>query len=76
MTKSEKRKRLIADAIKIAGSQKNLAGKIGASQQLISKLLNDNDAEVSATYAMRIDVATAGKISKADLRPDLFGKAA
>lgn len=76
MTKSDKRKRLIADAIKIAGSQKILAGKIGASQQLVSKLLNDSDAEVSATYAMRIEMATAGKIRKADLRPDLFGKAA
>lgn len=61
----------IADAIKVCGGQVPLAVKAGVRQQTISKLLNRQHA-VSAEVAIKIERATEGKVTRADLRPDLF----
>jgi DNA-binding transcriptional regulator YdaS (Cro superfamily) len=67
---------LIKRAIKIAGSQEELAAATGLTQQGISYLLNDAK-KVSGEAAVAIHKATNGQISKEDLRPDLFkGEAA
>ena len=72
----KKRKAMIAKAIEIAGTQEKLATKSELSQQAISRLLNDDDYGVSASAALKIEAATDGEISRYDLRPDLYGKAA
>lgn len=56
----------------VGGSQVVLAQKMGVSQQGISFLLTRAKG-CSAEVAVKIDAATNGVVSKADLRPDLFG---
>lgn len=68
-------KKLLWDAVKAAGSQSKLAEVLGISQQGVSYIINHADA-VPAEVAVAIDRFTKGKISKCDLRPDIFGDAA
>lgn len=68
-------KLLMEKAVKAVGSQQKLADAIGKSQQGISYLMNVADC-VSAEDAIAIEKATDGKISRTQLRPDIFGKAA
>lgn len=62
----------ISAAIEIVGSQAKLADAIGVRQQTISKLLRGQRQKVSAEIAVGIHQATGGKVSKWQLRPDLF----
>lgn len=65
-------KSLIEAAIETAGgSQQKLAEACKVSQQQISYLLKADS--ISAEMAMKIDSATDGKISRQQLRPDIFG---
>ncbi|MFZ5674312.1 MAG: transcriptional regulator [Pseudomonadota bacterium] len=61
----------IARAIQTCGGQVPLALKAGVRQQTISKLLNRQHA-VSAEVAVKIERATEGKVTREDLRPDIF----
>lgn len=63
----------IERAITIRGSQAKLAEAMGCSQQQISYLLKAD--RVTAEMAIAIDGATGGKVSRHDLRPDVFGPA-
>lgn len=65
-------KKLIHQAVKMAGSQKKLASAVGLTQQGISYLLNSAN-RVSAETALAIDRFSNGKIPKEKLRPDIFG---
>jgi len=67
-----KHKPLIKKAIKKAGSQAELARRLGLSQQGVSYLLN-HAPRVSSEVAVAIDRYTGGEIRKEDLRPDIFG---
>lgn len=58
-------------AIGLHGSQAKLAKEMGCSQQYISWLLKDAD-QISAEMAVAFEQATAGQVSRVDLRPDLF----
>ncbi len=62
----------VSAAIEIVGSQQKLADAIGVSQQTISKLLLGQREKISGEIAVGIHQATAGKVSKWELRPDLF----
>jgi DNA-binding transcriptional regulator YdaS (Cro superfamily) len=62
----------ICAAIEIVGSQAKLADAVGVRQQTISKLLLGQRNKVSAEIAVGIHDATAGKVPKWRLRPDLF----
>lgn len=62
----------IEKAVSAYGSQAKLADAMGCSQQQIAYLLKASS--ISAEMALRIDAATAGTVSKHDLRPDIFGK--
>lgn len=64
-------KSLIKKAVKQRGSQAKLADAMGCSQQQIAYLLKASS--ITAEMAMRVDAATAGTVSKHDLRPDIFG---
>lgn len=61
----------IEKAIRLAGSQSQLARQIGTSQATVWKWLNKGLA-VSAKLAVRIEDETQGQVSSHDLRPDLF----
>jgi DNA-binding transcriptional regulator YdaS (Cro superfamily) len=64
-------KTLIETAIGHHGSQAKLAEAMGCSQQQIAYLLKASS--ITAEMAMKVDAATAGTVSKHDLRPDIFG---
>lgn len=69
-----KHKHHIERAIKLHGnSQTKLAEAMGCTQQQVWFLL-ERAKGVSAEMALAVDKATEGKVSKHDLRPDLFGK--
>jgi DNA-binding transcriptional regulator YdaS (Cro superfamily) len=65
----------LKELVSRSGSQKAFADALGISQQGVSYLLNDAK-RVSAELAVAIDKHSNGEISKAELRPDLFGDAA
>ena len=75
MNNTQTTQTLLRAAVKAAGSQAKLAQAIGLSQQGVSYLINRTD-RVSVEIAVAIDKATNGQISKAALRPDIFGEAA
>lgn len=58
-------------AIELSGGQVSLAGKIGRTQQHISWCLCGL-GRISAEDAIRIERAVDGKVSRRDLRPDIF----
>jgi DNA-binding transcriptional regulator YdaS (Cro superfamily) len=62
----------VARAVDAAGSQRQLADVMGCAQQTVSKLLN-GEITIDADWALRIERATGGSVSRHDLRPDLFG---
>ena len=68
MTWKDHLQRAIADHL---GSQPKLAEAMGCSQSKISWLLVKAET-ISAEDALRVDRATAGKVSASDLRPDLW----
>jgi len=62
-------------AVDIVGGQKALGDAIGKSQQYIWNLINDAKV-VKAEIAIQIETATDGKVTRAQLRPDIFTEAA
>ncbi len=62
----------LARAVALAGSQSRLSRATGYSQPAINKACRRG--RVSAELAIAIEHATAGAVSRAELRPDLFGK--
>lgn len=59
-------------AIQVAGGQSELARKCGASQQQISYWLHKAKKRVPAEYVIPIERATGGRVSRHELRPDLY----
>jgi DNA-binding transcriptional regulator YdaS (Cro superfamily) len=62
---------LVAEAVKIAGSQTILAERTRRSQQQISALCT-RATSISAEDALAIHRATGGQIAASRLRPDLW----
>lgn len=65
---------LVAEAIKQFGSEQKAADAFGVSQPVVNEA--KHTGRVGPKLAMGIDKATAGKISKSDLRPDLWPREA
>jgi DNA-binding transcriptional regulator YdaS (Cro superfamily) len=64
----------IQRAVEICGgTQKALADKVGLTQPGVHWLLN-NSGNISVETALKIEAATEGKVSRHDLRPDIFPK--
>jgi DNA-binding transcriptional regulator YdaS (Cro superfamily) len=59
-------------AIKAAGNQTKLAAKIGKQQGHVGKWLH-RDLKVPAEVCVTIEKATGGKVTRYELRPDVFG---
>lgn len=70
---SEKSISSLLRAIEIVGSQKKLSKIIGIGQQSISKWLIILK-RVPAERVLDIEKATHGKVTRYDLRPDLYKK--
>ena len=68
-------RKLVSKAVAVVGSQRELARASGLSQSYISWLLlrAESMSAVSAESAIKIERATAGKVTREQLRPDLFG---
>lgn len=58
-------------AIKHAGSQKKLAELLSTSQARVWNWLR-RDKKVPAEYAVEIERATSGAVTREQLRPDIF----
>lgn len=61
---------LVAEAIKVFGSEKKAADAFGVSQPVVNEA--KRSGRVGPRLAMGIDRATSGRISKTVLRPDLW----
>ena len=61
-------------AIAIAGSQAELARRIGKNQQDVHYWLHDAKKGVPAEHAAAIEQATGGIVKREELRPDIFGE--
>lgn len=64
----------IQKAVRIAGGQSNLARLCRTSQPRIWQCLNRNQ-RVPADLVLPIEFATAGAVTRTDLRPDLYPEA-
>jgi DNA-binding transcriptional regulator YdaS (Cro superfamily) len=53
-------------------SQVLLAGKLGVDRSLVSQWLSGK-TKVTAERAVQIERATNGAVTRAELRPDIFG---
>lgn len=53
------------------GAKQQLAKQVGISKPWMSRLIRDH-GHASAELAKRIEQATSGQVTRADLRPDLF----
>ena len=62
----------LMEAIKCAGGQNKLAALIGKRQGHIGNWLH-RDKKVPAEACVPIEQATRGKVTRYDLRPDVFG---
>jgi DNA-binding transcriptional regulator YdaS (Cro superfamily) len=64
----------IAAAVASAGSQTELARRIGCSQVFVHQMLHGLRG-VSAKLCLPIERATNGAVTRYELRPDIFGEA-
>lgn len=63
----------IERALKCFKSQEEFASKIGRSQSFVSQMLSGM-RPVPPVLCIPIEEATEGKVTRYDLRPDVFGK--
>lgn len=64
----------IKRAIEVVGSQSELARLIDVTPQFLGQLVN-GDRPVPAKRCIAIEFATDGKVTRYQLRPDVFGDA-
>lgn len=62
-------KNKLLEAIEICGGQRKLANKLNVTQQAVSKWLHN---VVPASHVVSIEKATERKVTRYDLRPDLY----
>lgn len=60
-------------AVAAAGSQSELARRIGVRQGYIWRWLRAG--KIAAEYVLAVEAATGGAVTRHDLRPDVFGPA-
>lgn len=70
---SEENRALVASALEDFATEQKAAEAFGVSQPVVNEA--KRTGKVGPKLAMGIDRATGGKISKSDLRPDLWPKA-
>ncbi len=60
------------DFINVAGGCKEAAEMLGVTRELIYNIRNGH-RQVSFKQAQKIESLTSGRISRKDLRPDIYG---
>jgi DNA-binding transcriptional regulator YdaS (Cro superfamily) len=65
----------IVRAIAVAGSQQALAALLDCTQSSISKRLY-GDVPITAEWAVEVEKALKGIVTREELRPDLFRRSA
>ena len=65
---------IIKSVVELLGGQVKAAKKIGVTQQAVCKWINEK-MPISANSAVRIEKATNGAVTRAEIRPDIFGEA-
>ena len=68
-------KTALESAVEAAGTQVELARRIGVRQSTLWGWLKRNESPVPAEYALKIEQATSGAVTRYELREDIFGKA-
>ncbi|ADE14123.1 hypothetical protein Nhal_0950 [Nitrosococcus halophilus Nc 4] len=62
-------------AVEIVGGQVELAKRLGVTQQRIwNWLYRDKCQRIPAEYVLPIECATNGRVTRYELRPDIFGE--
>lgn len=69
-------KRKLAQAIRILGGQTKAAKLLKVTQPAVHYWLNESERGLPAEYCATVERATNGKVTAAQLRPDLFGASA
>lgn len=64
----------IQRAIDELGGRRQLAEAAGVSEQAVSFWVR-GERTISAEYALKIQAATGGKVTVAEIRPDIFAAA-
>lgn len=59
-------------AIHILGSQVEMARQLGIAPELVNRWLKHSKFGVSPRYVIPIEIITKGKVSRFDLRSDLY----
>ena len=59
-------------AIKITGSQVEMARQLNIAPELVNRWLKHSQYGVSPRYVIPIEIITKGKVSRFDLRCDLY----
>lgn len=67
------KKNALEKAVEIVGSQARLAAKTGVTPQFICQLLKGS-RPIPASFALKIEAATDGQVSKNQLCPAIFGQ--
>lgn len=62
-------------AVAAVGGQTKMARELGVKQGQVWAWLNRNRRPFPAEFCMAVETATAGKVTRYDLRPDIFGPA-
>lgn len=70
MLENEHENSALAQAIEMVGSQDLFAQRVGVTQQAVSKWLKNG--KIPAERVVLAEQATAGKITRQKLRPDLY----
>lgn len=66
----------LQEAVSIIGGQQALAARIGVRQAHVWNWLNRDKSPVPpAEYCLPIENATGGRVTRYELRPDVFGPA-
>lgn len=71
MTNKTNGKRALRQAIAIAGSQSELARRLHVKQSTVWSWLNETK-RVPAEVCGQIETATQGRVTKSDIRPDIW----
>lgn len=61
-------------AIEVCGSQAELARRIGLKQQYVNNWKERSNGRVPGEHCIKIELATAGAVTRYELRPDVFGQ--
>jgi DNA-binding transcriptional regulator YdaS (Cro superfamily) len=65
----------IQKAVEVLGGRRELCAASGISEQAVSFWLAGS-RQISAEYAIRVEEATGGRVTRSELRPDLFARTA